>query len=86
MTISRNMRVRIEIIAAVILITVLGVLVGAFLLRSDQYHTPERRAAKNRMIAEIEGQVLEAAPEDGLADDVWWNDEMMGFADGSWIA
>ncbi|MCH7228372.1 hypothetical protein [Haloferula sp. A504] len=56
------------------------------LLNPDQYHTPERRAAKARMIEEIADQLASSAQGSRDEDGSWWNEEIIRFSDGSWIA
>lgn len=77
-------RIRIAGVLATLLIVVLVFTVIA--TRPDQYHTPERRAAKHLMIENIDRQVARLDPETELEGTEWWDDTFIRFYDGSWIA
>jgi hypothetical protein len=73
------------IITLAALLLVLGV-VGVIALRPDQYHTSERRAAKERMIGDIGRQVEQLDPNRKIEGGDWWDESFIRFGDGSWIA
>lgn len=82
----QEMKSRIRIIIALaVLLIVLGAS-AVIALRPDQYHTSERRAAKERMIDAIGLQVERLDPNKKIEGGDWWDESFIRFADGSWIA
>lgn len=80
------MKNRIRIAGALVMLLIAGLVFTFLATRPDQYHTPERRAAKARMIGDIKSQVARLDPETELQKTEWWDDTFIRFYDGSWIA
>jgi len=86
LAVLQKMKSRIRtIIALAVLLIVLGA-AAVIALRPDQYHTSERRAAKEQMIEDIKIQVERLDPNKTFEGGAWWDDSFMRFEDGSWIA
>ena len=78
------MKSRIRIIIALAVLLIVGA-AAVIALRPDQYHTSERRAAKERMIDAIGLQVERLDPNKKIEGGDWWDKSFIRFADGSWI-
>ncbi|BCX46781.1 hypothetical protein HAHE_06890 [Haloferula helveola] len=76
----------VRIVGVLALLLAVGGPVVWVVTRPDEYHTPERRAAKRQMIQDIGEQVVDLDPENQLKRYEWWDDEFIQFYDGSWIA